>query len=156
MKLTQEQMTYLSRFEGNMLTAVRSNWTSPLSASDLQMVADIYNKVTGQSRRANANCASCILELLTDMGRIYFAQKEASQAETKPKVRKSSTKVAKVAGVAVKTKKTAKQICSTIFHPNLMLPAYRRDSTPSLKRVRWLNSPKRRSRHPIKTDMPTC
>ena len=107
MKLTQEQMTYLSRFEGNMLTAVRSNWTSPLSASDLQMVADIYNKVTGQSRRANA-CASCILELLTDMGRIYFAQKEASQAETKPKVRKSSTKVAKVAGVAVKTKKTAK------------------------------------------------
>ena len=58
MKLTQEQMTYLSRFEGNMLTAVRSNWTSPLSASDLQMVADIYNKVTGQSRRANANCAS--------------------------------------------------------------------------------------------------
>lgn len=108
MKLTQEQMTYLSRFEGNMLTAVRSNWTSPLSASDLQMVADIYNEVTGQSRRANANCASCILELLTDMGRIYFAQKEASQAETKPKVRKSSTNVAKVAGVAVKTKKTAK------------------------------------------------
>ena len=108
MKLTQEQMTYLSRFEGNMLTAVRSNWTSPLSASDLQMVADIYNKVTGQSRRANANCASCILELLTDIGRIYFAQKVASQAETKPKVRKSSTKVAKVAGVVVKTKKTAK------------------------------------------------
>lgn len=108
MKLTQKQMAYLSKFESNMQTAVRSNWTSPLSASDLQGVADIFNEVTGQNRRANANCASCILELLTDVGRIYFAQKEAAQADNKPKVGKSSAKVAKVAGVAVKTKKTAK------------------------------------------------
>lgn len=108
MEITKKQMAYLSKFESNMQTAVRSNWTSSLSASDLQGVADIFNEVTGQNRRANANCASCILELLTDMGRIYFAQKEAESKAQSTRVGKSSTKVAKVAGVAVKTKITAK------------------------------------------------
>ena len=63
--------------------------------------------MTGGNRRANANCASCILEILTDIGRIYFAQKEAESKPAAQRVGKTATKTAKVQGVAVKTKRKA-------------------------------------------------
>lgn len=106
MKLSTEQMAILSKYEDRIGTAVRSNWASPVSATELQVIVDILNGVTGGNRRVNANCASCILEILTDVGRLYFEQKQAVSEASTPKVGKSSVKAAKVAGVAVKTKKT--------------------------------------------------
>lgn len=100
-------MDFLRKFEDRMETATKSHWASAVSQTELEGVIRIFNQVTGGNRRANANCASCILETFTDMGRIYFAQKEAESKAAAHKVEKSSTKVAKVAGVAVKTKKKA-------------------------------------------------
>ena len=103
-ELSTEQMAYLSRFEDRMRTATNSNWCSPVSTSELQEITNILNYVTETNRRANANCASCILETLTDIGRIYFAQKEAA----KKKVEVKTAKPANIANVAVKTTKVAK------------------------------------------------
>ena len=101
-------MAYLSRYEDRMRTATNSHWCSPVSQTELQGITDILNYALETNRRANANCASCILEILTDIGRIYFAQKEAEIAASTKKVATRSTKVANVAGVAVKTRKQAK------------------------------------------------
>lgn len=109
MKFTNKQMAVLSKFEDRMRTAVRSQWASPVSATELQRIVDILNDVTGSNRRANANCASCILEVLTDAGRIYFAQKEGEMTGVNHKVSKSSVKAANIKGVAVKMRKAGKK-----------------------------------------------
>ena len=106
-QLTTEQMAYLSKFESRMHTATNSQWCSAMSATELQGVTDILNYALESNRRSNANCASCVLETMTDIGRIYFAQKEAESATSTKKVATRPTKAAKVAGVAVKTKKMA-------------------------------------------------
>lgn len=107
MKLTKEQMDFLKPYEGRMETATKSNWASAVSQTELEGITQILNQVTGGNRRANANCASCILEILTDIGRIYFAQKEAESKPATQRVGKTTTKTAKVQGVAVKTKRKA-------------------------------------------------
>lgn len=99
--LTNEQMTALAPFEGRMQTALRSNWCAAVSARDFNVVLQIYNSVTGSIRRNNPDCASCVLELFSDMGRIYFAQRDANAR----KVKQSPIKAEKRAKIAVKTAK---------------------------------------------------
>lgn len=108
MKLTETDMKWLSQFETNMGTAVRSNWASPISDTNLAKMSEIFNRVYGTERRVKMSCASCVLELLTDMGRLYFAQKEAQEAPKKTRVGCRSTKVANIQGVAVKTRNIKK------------------------------------------------
>jgi hypothetical protein len=99
--LTNEQMAALAPFEGRMQTALRSNWCAAVSAHDFNVVLQIYNSVTGGIRRNNPDCASCVLELFSDMGRIYFAQRDSNAR----KVEQSPIKAEKRAKIAVKTAK---------------------------------------------------
>jgi len=107
-EFTTQEMQWLSQFETNMQTAVRSHWASPLTDTALRDMAHLFNEVTGGNRRASTSCAACILELLTDMGHLYFAQKEATGGAEKKQVATRPAKPAKVTGVAVKTSKTSK------------------------------------------------
>ena len=71
------------------------------------MIYDIFTKATGDRRRFSDNCSTCILNLLTDCGKIYFDDvSEVKAKENTAKKVKVSQKAEKVAKkVSVKTKK---------------------------------------------------
>ena len=71
------------------------------------MIYDIFTKATGDRRRFSDNCSTCILNLLTDCGKIYFDDvSEVKAKENTAKEVKVSQKAGKVAKkVSVKIKK---------------------------------------------------
>ena len=79
MKFTEEQMTFLAEFEDRMTTAVRSQWCRGLQSYQYEQIYALWREVSGTNIERNPNCASCVLTLLTDVGRAYFAQKEAAE-----------------------------------------------------------------------------
>lgn len=76
MKLTQEQFNALSPYERHFETAVNHRWTRFPGGAALDLIHDILHQVTGQNLPLNKCCSHCILELVTDMGRIFLADKE--------------------------------------------------------------------------------
>lgn len=76
MKLTQEQFERLVPYEKYFRTAINSKYASYPGISALETINRTYNEVTGIVRKLQASCGSCILNLLTDMGKIYFAHKQ--------------------------------------------------------------------------------
>ena len=71
------------------------------------MIYDIFTKATGDRRRFSENCSTCILNLLTDCGKLYFDDvSEVKAKENTAKEVKVSQKAGKVAKkVSVKIKK---------------------------------------------------
>ena len=75
MKLTKEEFAIVSKWEMNILTAVRSKYLRNVGRSALDVLVPIYERATGTRRRVNSNCAACILEFLQRLGAIYFSDK---------------------------------------------------------------------------------
>lgn len=71
------------------------------------MIYDIYTSATGDRRRFSDNCSTCILNLLTDCGKLYFEDTLSAAVDNLPtKEVKVSEKAGKVARkVSVKTTK---------------------------------------------------
>lgn len=106
MTFNEEQLKTLSAFEEHFRTAVKAQWSRNPGRSGLRVIYDIYTSVTGDTRRFNDNCNHCILSLLQDCGRIYFADKEELLAKKNDaKAVEATLEDAKpVKKVAVKTK----------------------------------------------------
>lgn len=86
MKLTNEQFNALQPYEGNFITATRSQWSRHPGSVGLKTIVDVWNAVTGENRRVNGSCQSCILNLLVDCGILYLADKEEREkAQAKKK-----------------------------------------------------------------------
>ena len=81
MRFSKEQLQTLSAWEDNFRTAVNARWARNPGRMALRTIYDIYTQVTGDRRRFSDNCSTCILSLLTDCGRIYFADKEEAIAK---------------------------------------------------------------------------
>lgn len=75
MKLTEQQFKTLADYEPYFDTAVRSSWARHPGQTALKEIHGIYTAATGDRRRLNGSCQSCILHLLQDCGRLYFADK---------------------------------------------------------------------------------
>lgn len=76
MKLTQEQFDALAPYEKHFDTAVNHRWTRFPGGAALDLIHDTLKQVTGLNLPLNKCCSHCILELMTEMGRVYFADKE--------------------------------------------------------------------------------
>ncbi len=87
---TEKQMKELSVWEPNMRTAVRSNWARGIGSTAARRMNEIYNAATGAKGTVNASCAGCMLNLLRDVGRLYFAQKEARKPAGKSNKQKTN------------------------------------------------------------------
>lgn len=74
-------MEQLSKYEHDLLTATKYDYSMPVSAAGVRMIAEIYEKATGVRKRDNASCGYCVLDLMRSAGRLYFEQKEAMEAE---------------------------------------------------------------------------
>lgn len=96
-KLTKEEMAQLAPYESHLRNAVYSQYMITPGRTAIKLMDGIYHRVTGSPLRTDATCASCIMNVLTRLGRIYFAQKaedEAKGAEEveKPRKRRKTTK----------------------------------------------------------------
>lgn len=72
MTFTKEQLNTLSQWEENFRTAIRAQWARNPGRSALHVIWEIYTKATGDKRRFNDNCSTCILSLLHDCGELYY------------------------------------------------------------------------------------
>lgn len=73
------------------------------------MIWETYTQVTGDQRRFNDNCSSCILSLLTDCGKLYFQSiEELNRRESPSKEVKASQEGGKpIRKARIKTKEDA-------------------------------------------------
>lgn len=76
MNYTKEQFDALAPYEGNFGTAIRSKWSPYPGAEALRLIHRIFTSATGDRRRLNSACSVCVLHLLRDAGKLYFADKE--------------------------------------------------------------------------------
>lgn len=113
MTFTKEQIETLSAWEENFRTAIRAKWARNPGRSGLMTIWQIYTQATGDRRRLNDNCSTCILSLLTDCGRIYYQDVEemarkAAEPQEKAKAVELSAERKKTVRKAVKTTKKTK------------------------------------------------
>ena len=106
MILNDEQLNILSNWEQNFETAVRAQWCLNPGTTALQTIVSIWNAATGEGRRLNPGCSTCVFNLLKDAGRLYFdeKQKRIDAANDKKAVALSEQKAKPVKKVAIKTK----------------------------------------------------
>lgn len=92
MTFDNDTFAYLAQFDDNFRTAVNSRWARHPGRDNMARMAEIYNAATGQNRRPNASCSSCVVNFLTDLGRLYFADKEERGKKAAGTAKKGKTK----------------------------------------------------------------
>jgi hypothetical protein len=88
MTFTAEQLKALEPYEQHFNTAIRSRYARYPGQNGVRIIHQIYSSVVKNAPRLNASCSSCIFRLLTEVGAIYFKDKEEMQKTDKPKRKK--------------------------------------------------------------------
>ena len=100
-QMTDEQFQALAQYEDRFRTAIDAKWCRYPGLAALQTMVSVYNSVTGQGIRINSGCSRCVLHVVQDAGRVYFAEKarrealqatEAVKVEDTPKRKKTAPK----------------------------------------------------------------
>lgn len=108
MRLTEEQFNALAPYQKHFETAVRSQWARLTGTSALDMIHEIYCQVSGTNYRLNKGCSTCILNLLTDMGRIFLADLE-ERSKAKVEVSNEEKEVVKTEVKVKKPRRTKRK-----------------------------------------------
>jgi len=105
--MTDEQFQALAQYEDRFRTAIDGGWCRYPGLAALQTMASVYTSVTGQGIRINSGCSRCVLHVVQDAGRVYFAEKARREAEETAKKEKTADNTAKKK-TAAKRKETTK------------------------------------------------
>lgn len=112
--MTEEQFQFLARYEDNLRTAMTRKWARHPGVTAVKSIYNLLTELTGPRPRLNAMCQSCTLSVLSDAGKLYFAEKERREQEAKkaaeaaekpatsdpkPKAKKSTTRKPKAAKI---------------------------------------------------------
>lgn len=79
MKFTDEQMKALEAYEPYFDTAVRASWSRAVPRIMMETLHRIWEEAIGRNYPFVLNCQQCQLNLLRDVGTVYFAQKEEAR-----------------------------------------------------------------------------
>ena len=111
-KLTAAQVHELEPFERHFRQAIEAAWCSYPGQAGINKMLDIWLAIAGSQYPYKPGCPNCLLNLVRDLGTLYFAQRDsvleaagkvaetAEEPETEKKARKTTAKGKK----AVKTK----------------------------------------------------
>ena len=111
-RLTAEQVLELQPYERHFTQATRAAWCSYPGQAGIAKMLDIWESISGSKYPYQPGCSNCLLNLVRDLGTIYFAQRDsvleaagkvaetAQKPETEKKARKTTAKGKK----AIKTK----------------------------------------------------
>ena len=78
--MTDEHFQALAQYEDRFTTAINAKWCRYPGLAALQTMVSVYNSVTGQTLRLNSGCSRCVLHVVQDTGRLYFAEKARREA----------------------------------------------------------------------------
>ena len=81
--LTAAQVHELAPFERFFAQATTAAWCSYPGQPAIDIMLDIWKALTGQEHPYQQGCPNCLLNLVRDMGTVYFAQKDAVLAAEK-------------------------------------------------------------------------
>ena len=93
--MTDEQFQALAQYEDRFTTAINAKWCRYPGLAALQTMVSVYNSVTGQTLRLNSGCSRCVLHVVQDTGRLYFAEKARREAVQATEAVKASETPAK-------------------------------------------------------------
>lgn len=87
MRLTENQIKALEPYEQHFTTAIRSKYARYPGVNGVRIIHGIYATAVKTAPALHASCSSCIFRLLTDVGTLYFKDKEELEKsqEVKPK-----------------------------------------------------------------------
>ena len=96
--LTPAQMEALTPQEDQLHRALYSGWAKPIYSPEMAVLQKVWRELTGSEYPMQKGCGRCQLNLLRDLGTLYFATKDAQ-------VEQPTTQTEKVAKNARKTAK---------------------------------------------------
>lgn len=70
--MTKEDIKWLSKFETNFNTAIKSNYSRNILEGSLIKMKEIYEIETGKKYSLCVHCTGNVLELLRLVGNLYF------------------------------------------------------------------------------------
>lgn len=88
MTFTVEQLKALEPYEQHFTTAIRSKYARYPGINGVRIIHGIYATAVKTAPALHASCSSCIFRLLTDVGTLYFKDKEEMALAAKPKRKK--------------------------------------------------------------------
>lgn len=78
-ELNEEEVARLAPYEKQMKTAVEARWVSHIPQSGIDVFLGVWKSLTGSERVYRPGCGTCILNLVSDLGVLYFQAKEKAQ-----------------------------------------------------------------------------
>lgn len=76
-RLNAAQVAALAPYERNFSQAIEAAWCSYPGQSAIDTMKGIWEDLTGHAYPYKAGCPNCLLNLVRDMGTLYFAAVEA-------------------------------------------------------------------------------
>lgn len=73
-KFNDDDYTKVIPFESKFKSAINSRYVTGLVKDDLEFLSTLYREVIGGN--INISCSSCVLKMMTGIGRLYFKRKE--------------------------------------------------------------------------------
>lgn len=70
--LTPEQVAALAPYEDKMATAIRAGYATYPGVQALELMRNIWAAHTGNTYPYSPSCSTCIMNLLRDIGTLYF------------------------------------------------------------------------------------
>lgn len=92
MTFTTEQLKALEPYEKHFETAIRSRYARYPGVNGVRIIHGIYVQAVKGVRSINTSCSSCIFRLLTEVGTLYFQDKEELEKQTEQKPKKTRKK----------------------------------------------------------------
>ena len=83
--LTADQVQALEGYERIFTQATKAAWCSYPGKAAIGKMLDVWQSLTGHPYPYKPGCPNCLLNLVRDMGTLYFAAKEAQAAEAAAK-----------------------------------------------------------------------
>lgn len=70
--LTPSQVEALRPYEEHFGRAIRSGWSKPLSDATIERLRSLWLEITGSEYHLQNGCGTCTLNLLSDVGWLYY------------------------------------------------------------------------------------
>ena len=83
-KLTAAQVHLLEPLERNFRQATEASWCSYPGQAAIANMLQVWTDLTGQAYAYKPGCPNCLVNLVRDLGTIYFAQKDEALAAERP------------------------------------------------------------------------
>ena len=116
-KLTAEQVLELQPYERHFTQATRAAWCSYPGQAGIAKMLDIWESLTGSKYPYQPGCSNCLLNLVRDLGTIYFAQKDSVLAELKEKAKDETFREVQVGDYRPDLTQKAAEVGKTTAEP---------------------------------------